>query len=56
MVAAATMLASDAFLSWPTWRWFDLHRASGAPTWLYEYRRIRPRALDDRPRDRAADP
>jgi para-nitrobenzyl esterase len=47
VVAAATALASDRFLGWPSWRWFDLHRRSGAPTWLYEYRRVRPRALDD---------
>lgn len=47
VVAAATALASDRFLGWPTWRWFDLHRRNGAPTWLYEYRRVRPRAVDD---------
>lgn len=43
---AATDLATDLFLAEATWRWFDLHRKTGAPTFYYHYTRIRPPALD----------
>ncbi|WP_375419729.1 carboxylesterase/lipase family protein [uncultured Sphingomonas sp.] len=47
VMPAATALASDAFLGLPTWKWFDLHRRTGAPTFYYLYTRVRPRALAD---------
>ncbi|WP_287978603.1 carboxylesterase family protein [Sphingomonas sp.] len=47
VVPAATAMASDAFLALPTWMWFDLSRRTGAPTYLYHYAHVRPRALAD---------
>jgi para-nitrobenzyl esterase len=46
VMQAATDLASDMFLGLTTWKWFDLHRRSGAPTYYYYYRRVRPAALN----------
>jgi para-nitrobenzyl esterase len=43
----ATALASDDFLALPTWKWFDLHRQTGAPTYYYYYARVRPRFVTD---------
>jgi para-nitrobenzyl esterase len=43
----ATALASDDFLALPTWKWFDLQRQTGAPTYYYYYTRVRPRFLAD---------
>ena len=43
--AAATALASDAFLGASTWQWFDLHRRSRQPTYYYYFAHPRPRAL-----------
>ena len=47
VLPAATALASDDFLGLPTWKWFDLHRRTGAPTFYYRYDRVRPRAVAD---------
>ena len=47
VLPAATALASDAFLALPTWKWFDLHRRTAAPTYYYSYTRVRPRAVAD---------
>jgi para-nitrobenzyl esterase len=42
----ATVLASDRFLGVATWKLFDLHRQSGAPTFYYYYTRVRPPVRD----------
>ena len=47
VLPVATALASDAFLAAPTWKWFDLQRRTGAPTYYYYYARVRPRAVTD---------
>ena len=47
VMAMATAVASDDFLGLPTWKWFDLHRRTGAPTWLYSFNRVRPRMVTD---------
>jgi len=47
VLPAATALAGDDFLGLPTWKWFDLNRRSGAPTYYYLFTRVRPRALAD---------
>ncbi len=40
---SATALASDRFISYSTWKWFDLHRKnSDEPVYRYLYSRIRP--------------
>ena len=43
----ATAVASDDFLALPTWKWFDLQRQTGAPTYYYYYTHVRPRFLLD---------
>jgi para-nitrobenzyl esterase len=43
----ATALASDDFLASPTWKWFDLQRQTGAPTYYYYYAHVRPRFMLD---------
>jgi para-nitrobenzyl esterase len=44
---AATALASDRFISFATWKWFDLHRKnSNQPVYRYLYSKLRP-ALND---------
>jgi para-nitrobenzyl esterase len=43
----ATALASDAFLALPTWKWFDLQRRTGAPTYYYYFSRVRPPMVTD---------
>lgn len=47
VIPAATALASDNFLALPTWKWFDLQRRTGAPTYYYEFTRVRPRFVSD---------
>lgn len=47
VLPAATALASDDFLALPTWKWFDLQRRAGAPTFYYYYARVRPRFVTD---------
>lgn len=40
---SATALASDRFIAYSTWKWFDLHRKnSKQPVYRYLYSRIRP--------------
>jgi para-nitrobenzyl esterase len=43
----ATALAGDDFLALPTWKWFDLQRRTGAPTYYYLFTRVRPRFVTD---------
>ncbi|RAK56700.1 carboxylesterase/lipase family protein [Phenylobacterium deserti] len=54
--AAARTLASDSFISYSTWKWFDLHRATGQPSYYYFYARPRPatKAEPDAPRPQGA--
>lgn len=47
VLPAATAVASDDFLALPTWKWFDLQRQTGAPTYYYYYARVRPRMVSD---------
>jgi para-nitrobenzyl esterase len=47
VLAAATALASDRFLGVATWKLFDLHRRTGAPTYYYYYSRVRPRVVNE---------
>jgi para-nitrobenzyl esterase len=42
VTAAAEALASDRFIAWSTWKWFDLHRRTGAATYYYYYAQPRP--------------
>lgn len=45
--ASATALASDRFMGYNTWRWFDLHRKHSAqPVYRYLYSKIRPPLKD----------
>ncbi|WP_026951097.1 carboxylesterase/lipase family protein [Algoriphagus mannitolivorans] len=44
---AATNLAADRFISYSTWKWFDLHRNhSQQPVYRYLYSKIRPDLVD----------
>jgi para-nitrobenzyl esterase len=44
---AATNLASDRFISYSTWKWFDLHRKnSSQPVYRYLYSKLRPPMAD----------
>ncbi|WP_461637079.1 carboxylesterase/lipase family protein [Labilibaculum euxinus] len=44
---SATDLASDRFISYSTWKWFDLHRKnSSQPVYRYLFSRIRPALVD----------
>ena len=47
VLPAATALASDAFLGLATWKWFDLQRRTGAPTYYYYYSHVRPPMIAD---------
>jgi para-nitrobenzyl esterase len=47
VLPAATAVASDDFLGLPTWKWFNLQRQTGAPTYYYYYTRVRPRFVTD---------
>ena len=47
VVPVATALASDLFLTASTWKWFDLQRRTGAPTYFYYFTRVRPRWVGD---------
>ena len=45
---SATALASDRFISYSTWKWFDLHRNnSKQPVYRYLYSKIRPPLVDN---------
>ena len=44
---AATNLASDRFIAYSTWKWFDLHRKhSEQPVYRYLYSKLRPPLVD----------
>ena len=44
---SATNLASDRFISYSTWKWFDLHRKnSDQPVYRYLYSKLRPPLRD----------
>jgi para-nitrobenzyl esterase len=47
VLPVATALASDDFLGLPTWKWFDLQRQAGAPTYYYYYTHVRPHFVTD---------
>ncbi|MDT0651640.1 carboxylesterase/lipase family protein [Autumnicola edwardsiae] len=45
---SATALASDRFISYSTWKWFDLHRKnSDQPVYRYLYSKVRPPIRND---------
>ena len=47
IVLSATALASDRFISYSTWKWFDLHRKnSQQPVYRYLYSKLRPPLKD----------
>ena len=44
---AATNLASDRFIAYSTWKWFDAHRKnSSQPVYRYLYSKLRPTMVD----------
>jgi para-nitrobenzyl esterase len=44
---SATQLASDRFISYSTWKWFDLHRKnSSQPVYRYLFSKLRPPLVD----------
>ena len=44
---SATALASDRFIAYSTWKWFDLHRKhSEQPVYRYLYSKLRPPLVD----------
>lgn len=44
---SATALASDRFIAYSTWKWFDLHRQnSSQPVYRYLYSKLRPALAD----------
>lgn len=44
---SATALASDRFIAYATWKWFDLHRKnSEQPVYRYLYSKLRPPLVD----------
>lgn len=44
---SATALASDRFIAYSTWKWFDLHRKnSDKPVYRYLYSKLRPPLVD----------
>ncbi len=45
---SATALASDRFIVYSTWKWFDLHRKnSDQPVYRYLYSKLRPALVDE---------
>ena len=45
---SATALASDRFIAYSTWKWFDLHRKnSNQPVYRYMFSQIRPPLTDN---------
>lgn len=45
---SATALASDRFIAYSTWKWFDLHRKnSDQPVYRYLYSKVRPPIADE---------
>ncbi|MBK7936860.1 MAG: carboxylesterase family protein [Lewinellaceae bacterium] len=44
---SATALASDRFIAYSTWKWFDLHRKNSTqPVYRYLYSKLRPALVD----------
>jgi para-nitrobenzyl esterase len=44
---SATALASDRFIAYSTWKWFDLHRKNTSkPVYRYLYSKLRPPLVD----------
>ncbi|PLK44704.1 carboxylesterase/lipase family protein [Emticicia sp. TH156] len=44
---SATALASDRFIAYSTWKWFDLHRNNSTqPVYRYLYSKLRPALVD----------
>ncbi len=44
---SATALAADRFISYSTWKWFDLHRNNSLqPVYRYLYSKLRPELVD----------
>jgi para-nitrobenzyl esterase len=44
---SATALASDRFIAYSTWKWFDLHRKNSShPVYRYLYSKLRPPLRD----------
>jgi para-nitrobenzyl esterase len=44
---SATALASDRFIAYSTWKWFDLHRKyASKPVYRYLYSKLRPPLVD----------
>ncbi len=44
---SATALASDRFIAYSTWKWFDLHRSNSTqPVYRYLYSKLRPELVD----------
>ena len=44
---SATALASDNFIAYSTWKWFDMHRKyNGQPVYRYLYSKLRPPLVD----------
>ncbi len=47
LLYSATHLASDRFIAYSTWKWFDLHRKnSSQPVYRYLYSKLRPPLRD----------
>jgi para-nitrobenzyl esterase len=45
---SATALGSDRFISYSTWKWFDLHRKNSAqPVYRYLFSKLRPPLVDN---------
>lgn len=45
---SATALAADRFISYSTWKWFDLHRNNSTqPVYRYLYSKLRPALVDN---------
>lgn len=45
---SATALASDRFIAYSTWKWFDLHRNNSTqPVYRYLYSKLRPALIDN---------
>ena len=45
---SATQLASDRFISYSTWKWFDLAKNNGSkPVYRYLYSKLRPELVDN---------
>jgi para-nitrobenzyl esterase len=45
---SATALAADRFISYSTWKWFDLHRKNSTqPVYRYLYSKLRPPLADN---------